>query len=219
METSYFADPGEFRPALANGRAAGSVVQLVRRPSRAASGESGAIVWQFEAADPDEAQVVFQWIDARPEQWALWGRLALGFGTGALHALVVDEASRDARARAAEAAMARDEEEERLLEAMEINLYILDKRGGRPGLYLQSRDQAEPFWTTRFSERWERERVLDWMRWQKAHFVEWRDYVVREGTMAFEQLIMAGMRETEQSIKARGLAARGNRPLRFWRGE
>ncbi len=71
----------------------------------------------------------------------------------------------------------------------------------------------------RFSEKWERERVLDWLRWQKSRFIEFRDLLAAEGSAAVERTIIAGMRETEANIKARGLSTGGRRPLRFWRGE
>ena len=167
----------------------------------------------------ERARQIFDWMCAHSSDWPIWGRVAALFGEDALRPLVVIPADRDAEDAAFAAEEARMEQEEQARLRREINLFILDKKGRRPGLSRESADQSKPFFVMRFSEKWERERVLDWLRWQKSRFIEFRDLLAAEGSAAVERTIIAGMRETEANIKARGLSTGGRRPLRFWRGE
>jgi len=165
------------------------------------------------------ARSIFDWMCLRPGDWPLWGRLAYLFGEEAVRSVVIAAAEREAEKAAIEAEEARLEEEERIRLRRQIDLYILDPKSKRPGLSLQSGDEKKPFFLMSFSEKWERERVLDWLRWQKHRFHEFRDLFQAEGPVALERLVIAGMRATEAEIRTRGLASRGRRPLRFWRGE
>lgn len=167
----------------------------------------------------DLASMVFEWMSAQPCQWSLWGRIAILFGDAALRPIVVDAAELHAALAAREAKEAAQEERDRLKRHNKIDLLILDPRGARPGLSLRSGDEAKSFFVMRFSEKWERERVLDWLRWQKESFVSFRDFHETGGSVALERLIIAGMRETESYMKAQGRSSGGRRPLRFWRGE
>lgn len=167
----------------------------------------------------ERVRSVYEWMSARSEEWDLWGRVATLFGDTALHAIVVEAAEREAEAAALEAENARLKEEERLLLSRKVELYILDAKGKRPGISLESGHETKPFFVMRFSEKWERERVLDWLRWQKDRYLDFRDLCEAEGQLALERVIIAGMRETEAQMKAQRRTSGGRRPLRFWRGE
>ncbi|MBM3929222.1 MAG: hypothetical protein FJ335_12325 [Sphingomonadales bacterium] len=101
----------------------------------------------------------------------MWARLAFLFGDQAVSAIVVEGARRDADEAAVQEETARLEAEERRRLHERIELFILDPKNQRPGLSLESGDEDKPFFVMRFSEKWERERVLDWMRWQSRRFV------------------------------------------------
>jgi len=167
----------------------------------------------------ERVRTVFEWMSARPEEWDLWGRVATLFGDSALHTIIVEAAEREAETAAIEAEEARLKEEERRLLSRKVELYILDPKAKRPGLSLESGHETKPFFVMRFSEKWERERVLDWLRWQKDRYLDFRDLCEAEGQLALERLIIAGMRETEAQMKAQRRTSGGRRPLRFWRGE
>lgn len=175
--------------------------------------------WWRSYVGADRAEMLFEWMSARPGEWPLWGRLAILFGEMALRSLILAAAEREAEEAALAAERARLEEEDRTRRHRQIDLFILDEKRKRPGLSLQSGDERRPFFVMRFSEKWERERVLDWLRWERPRFAEFRDLCGSQGSVALERLIIAGMRETEARIKAAGLASGGRRPLRFWRGE
>lgn len=175
-------------------------------------------VWR-RTLDPVDAAPTFEWMCGASPNWVLWGRLAVLFGDEALDEIVIVAAGRAAEEAAIAAEEIRMKEDERQHLHRTIGLFVLDPKSNRPGLALESGDERKPFFKMEFSERWERERVLDWLRWQRSFFLEFRDQVETEGAVALERRIIAGMRETEADCRKRGLSSGGRRPLRFWRGE
>lgn len=167
----------------------------------------------------DDARQIFDWISARAEQWPLWMRLAQLFGSEVLNILIVEPAREEAATVREAEARARMEEEERSRLHQTVELFCLDKKGKPPALSLESGDADKPFFIMRFDERWERDRVVDWLRWQDDRFAELRQIADAEGALALERIILQGMREGEADAKRRGLSSGGRRPLRFWRGE
>lgn len=190
---------------------------LLVRPVPGHEGQRDAI-WSVDVG-PDRARLVFDWMAERAGQWPLWARLACLFGEQAVTTIVVNGAERDGEQAAARLEEARLREEDRRRLHQRVDLFVLDQKNKRPGVSLESADEGKPFFVMRFSEKWERERVLDWMRWQKPRFQEFRNLVEAEGAVALERVVIAGMRETEADVKRRGLGSGGRRPLRFWRGE
>lgn len=192
-------------------------VHLVRRADADLTAEP-RIIWERDLG-ASEAATVFEYMCHRRDQWPLWGRVACLFAAEAVDRLVLDSAYKAAEEVAVAAEMQRLEEADRLRRREIVDLYILDPKGRRPGLALETAEAKTPFFTMNFSERWERERVLDWMRCQKSRYREFRNLCEAEGSAALERAIIAGMRETEADVKRRGLTSGGRRPLRFWRGE
>jgi len=184
-----------------------------------AEGPVESVVEWAWASGPWEATVVFDWMADRRDEWQAWVRLVDLFGHDALSVIVVEEALAAGRQvlAAAEAIRRADEERRRLHE--EVDLFLHDERGKHPRLSLESGDEHKPFFVMRFTERWERDRVVDWLRWQKGSYVAFRDLVAREGAIALEREILSAMRAFEAAAKKRGIASGGRRPLRFWRGE
>lgn len=177
-----------------------------------------AVAWEAELG-PGRAKLVFEYMAGRPEQWSAWCRMATLFGEDSIRSSVVKDAEHEAEVLAVAAEQERLDRDDRLRLHQSIDLFIHDPKGRRPGLSLQSGDGAKAFFDMRFSEKWERERILDWLRWQKPKFREFREVVEQDGAVALERLIIAGMRETEADVRKRGLSGGGRRPLRFWRGE
>ncbi|MCD2323059.1 hypothetical protein LQ953_03405 [Sphingomonas sp. IC-56] len=202
-----------FFPALDHG--AGSVTL---RTAGLDAQPDEMILWQHDGS-PEENRLIYQWMCERPASWRLWARVAHLFDGQVLHVLIVVSVRAEAQVRADAEEQARAAAEERRILHDEIELFTLDRKGRKPGLSLESGDESEPFFVMRFTERWERDRVMDWLKWQEDRFHGFRDLVEREEALALERLILAGMRETEHDIKARGLSGGGRRPLRFWRGE
>lgn len=175
-------------------------------------------IWRRFAGEA-EAHDIYHWMNLRPDHWHYWGRLEILFGNEILESVIVEDSRLEAEVRATQAEQERLEREDDYRLHQEIDLFILDDRGERPGLSLESGNETKPFFVMSFSEKWERERILDWLRWQKPRFIEFRDLKASKGSVALERAIIAGMRVTENEMKAAGLAAGGRRPLRFWRGE
>lgn len=176
------------------------------------------IIWERDLG-ASQAAAVFDYMCHCEDQWQLWGRIACLFAAEGVDRLVLDAAYKAAEEAAVATEMQRLEEEDRLRRREIVELFILDPKSQRSGLALESGDENKPFFTMRFSEKWERERVLDWMRCQKSRYREFRALCEVEGSVALERAIIAGMRETEADVKRRGLVSGGRRPLRFWRGE
>ncbi len=176
------------------------------------------VVWRWRGAQ-DDADMVLEWMAERPEEWRLWLRLVQLFGSDALSELVVHAAIAAGHLRRVDAQRQREAEAERERLHGEVDLFVLDDRRKRPGLALESGDESEPFFTMRFSERWERDRVVDWLRWQTDSFVAFRAIVEEQGDVALERKILTSMREFEVASRKRGITSGGRRPLRFWRGE
>ncbi len=138
----------------------GSVLMV--RPTNADGRRDALLVAHLGSAT---AREVFDWMAARPSQWPLWARLVCLFGDQAVLSIVFEGAKRDAERAAVAKETGRIEAEERRRLHEHVDLFVLDQKQKRPGLSLESGDEDEPFFVMRFSEKWERERVLDWMRW------------------------------------------------------
>lgn len=209
----------DFAPLIADGSAPGSLVSIVRRPPAGEPPSAMRVVWSHDAGDAAGARNVLAWLRGRPERWDYWGWLATSFGGEVLVLLIVEEVEDETRRQADEEALKLAKAEKKLRMSRQIDIYLHDGKRCRPALSLESADQDKPFWKISFAERWERDRVYDWVRWQRERFLDWRDLVACGGMVALERLVMAGMRETERDVKARGLAHPSRRPLRFWAGE
>ena len=210
---------GDCWPAFHEGSSTCDPFVQIRRRVPASLVESGFVVEWEHSDEAERVRDVFDWISGRPQDCTLWARMARLFGPDAPSTTILVEAEREAEARAVAEEEARLAEERLQRQRLQIELFILDETGARPGLSLKSEDMKKPFWVMRLSERWERERILDWLRWQRGLFLEFRDLVESEGPIALERLVIAGMLEKEKDMKSRKLASGGRRPLRLWRGE
>jgi hypothetical protein len=143
-----------------------------------------------------------------------WGRLVLTLGAAPLDPIIAMIACK-ARKEAIEDA---DRRRKKAAARRVIHLYIRERKG-RFYLDLERASDNAPEWSIRFDGRSERDRMCDWLRWQKPHFREYLAYAAANGDHALEKRLVDEMFETEARLKKEGRVAGGLRPLRMWRGE
>jgi hypothetical protein len=171
-------------------------------------------VWSYSFASGSERRRVFEALELTPAQIALWGRLTMLLGREAVDAMVerqvevLDQDRRDAMQSRREARAA----------YKRVELYVRDE-GNRFILDLERDSESKPEWSIRFAGKSERDRLCDWLRWQRGRFGEFLDYARAHGAKALERRLIDEMFEAEQRVKEAGKSAGGVRPLRMWRGE
>lgn len=176
-------------------------------------------VWSHRCGTPREADTLFGWMWTQASEWPVWGRTAVRLGEGIVSPIILEGAQAAADAAAHAAANRERAEAERRRLARQITLWVFDSKKKRPSLGLERGCDDAPFWRMTFAERWERDRVADWLKFQKHRYVDFEALFLEHGDLELERLVLSGMRETEADVKRRGLSAGGRRPLRFWRGE
>lgn len=188
---------------------------LYLAPAPDLRGNSQAVLWtrSFEVlADRDE---VLSQVQEGELDLLFLGRLSAIFGPAEIdHA--VDEIVAEAEAGRAEALRRADE---KALRGKIVNLYARKDKHGRAVLELQraSRDDAD--WQVRYDRAAERDRLCDWLRWQKPRFLDFLDYAAEHGDEALTRMLTDEMFAAERRIKKEGRGAGGLRPLRMWRGD
>ena len=178
----------------------------------------GGPVWSTAFSSEEAARGVLDWMGDRPADWTWWGRIATGLGPALLDDCIIQVATRALADAAAKAKRKREEAEEKARKAREIELYYFDPKGKQPALGFQ-RGDGDTVFKMHFREKWERERVMDWLRWQRERFAEFVAHAGEHGGLSLERVILAGMRDAERDLRRRGIATSGRRPLRVWRGE
>ena len=167
-------------------------------------------VWSRTFASPEDAEAFTAWLDGRSETWGLWGRIASILGAETLDAVVGREFNKHADGIAKENKRREDEDK--------IVLYYDDTKRTF-GLKLQKGSEPEPFWRSGFSNRWERDRLLDWMTWQRDRHEEFHRHATEHGATSLDGLLLKEMMDTERRLRKSGYTVGGQRPLRFWRGQ
>ena len=173
-----------------------------------------AILWTRHFGDLADREAVLERFHVGALDILFLGRVTMIFGSGAITAAVdrVVEGSR--KVRNAQAAA----EAQRRRDRNHINLYARDtKRAYKLELQRKSDDDAE--WSVRYDRAIERDRLCDWLRWQKPRFGEFLEYAADHGGEALTRMLTDEMFEAERRIKKEGRGAGGMRPLRMWRGD
>ncbi|WP_157099179.1 hypothetical protein [Novosphingobium rosa] len=197
------------------GHAAGPCVRILR----SLADDTHVVVWHVRLDTPEEAASIRDWLTSTPERLRFWGRVAFRLGPDAAGPVILASA-RFAEAERQEAERReRERIEEEARRADEITLYTYTPHKKAPYLGLERGNKREPFFVMRFDERWERDRVCDWLMYQKARFAEMERLFQTSGQLALEKHVLDGMLATEKDARRRGISAGGRRPLRFWRGE
>ena len=143
-----------------------------------------------------------------------WGRLVLALRPAQLEPILAALAAKARKAAQAEAEARR----QRAQAHRTIQLFIRDRK---QGFYLELTRMSDtiPAWSIRFAGRAERDRLCDWLRWQKFRFAAFLAFAAEHGDHALERHLVDAMFATEARLKKEGRAASGLRPLRMWRGE
>lgn len=100
-----------------------------------------------------------------------------------------------------------------------VCLYARETKRGGYTLELERDSRSRPDWKVSYDRASERDRLCDWLRWQKPRFLDFLDYAAEHGSEALARLLTDEMFETERRVKSEGRGAGGMRPLRMWRGD
>ncbi len=172
------------------------------------------VIWSCCLESPEDRTVVLDAIYRNGLDLDFLGHLTMNFGDAEIDAVIdrivmqARDDRREAAERAAELARKHDI----------VHLYAPDKkRGYLLELQRKSRDTAD--WTVVYDRASERDRLCDWLRWQKPRFLDFLDYAAAHGDEALTRLLTDEMFTTERRIKKEGRGAGGSRPLRMWRGD
>lgn len=143
------------------------------------------------------------------------GRLAMIFGSETIDQLVGEILAEIRR----EQVEAINQANEKARQHKRVGLYSRETKHGRHTLELERDSRSSPDWRVSYDRASERDRLCDWMRWQKPRFLEFLDYAAEHGSEALTRLLIDEMFETERRVKKEGRGAGGMRPLRMWRGD
>lgn len=174
-----------------------------------------AAIWsrRFDVAGDREAVIAA--FDERRMDAVFLGRLTMMFGSAALDE-VVDTLVVEARAERAEDI---EREAKRARDHFVVNLYARPGKHGRHVLELERKISDKAEWSVTYDRAMERDRLCDWLRWQKARFLEFLDHAEMHGGEALARMLIDEMFVTERRVKKEGRGAGGSRPLRMWRGD
>jgi hypothetical protein len=170
--------------------------------------------WKRHFGDLADRDAVLERFQSGALDLTFLARLTMIFGPATITKAVdrVVESGRKIRRAQAES------EDKRQRDREIINLYAPDtKRCFKLALQRKSDDDAE--WSVRYDRAIERDRLCDFVRWQKARFGTFLDYAAKNGGEALTRMLTDEMFETEARIKQQGRGAGGMRPLRMWRGD
>ena len=167
---------------------------------------------KFES-DPD-VQAVFDAVSSGSVDLMFFSHLTLILGTADLDG-IVDKIIKDARdQRRAQAEEAAEYAREREI----VELFTAQKRRGH-ALKLCRKRETVADWEGVYDRAAERDRLCDWLRWQRARFLQFLEFAAEHGDEALTRRLTDEMFETERLVKKQGRGAGGVRPLRMWRGE
>lgn len=217
---SYDDEPDSFATSVVHtARGAFSVETDVADPHvmrllTSATGVGGTgILWTRHFGDGADRDAVLERFHAGALDILFLGRVTMIFGPAAITAAVdrVVESARKIRKAQATA------EAQRRRDHQHINLYAPDTKRGYK-LELQRKSDSDAEWSVRYDRAIERDRLCDWLRWQKPRFADFLDHAAKHGSESLTRMLTDEMFEAERRIKKEGRSAGGMRPLRMWRG-
>ncbi|WP_242154037.1 hypothetical protein [Sphingomonas sp. BAUL-RG-20F-R05-02] len=172
-------------------------------------------IWTRQFATDEDRDALLEGMDEGRIDPIFLGRLTMTFGGAALDDLA-DGLTAAARARRLEEEKA---EAQRAREHLVVDLYTREGKHGRHLLELQRMSCNKADWKVAYDRAIERDRLCDWLRWQKSRFLEFLDHAAQHGDEALARLLVDEMFATERRVKKEGRGAGGSRPLRMWRGD
>lgn len=104
----------------------------------------------------------------------------------------------------------------------ELDRTIVVRKGGgktSPRVELRRGGSDESFFSIGFGEGWERDRFLDWFRWQHGRLQEFADFLDANDPSALRARLLREMIEAERLARSNKLTTSGRRPLRLWCGQ
>ena len=198
-----------FRPSATGKRA---LDLLIHPPgSRAAP----TAIWNRHFEMSEDRDALLDAVDQGRLDPVFLGRLTVMFGSATLDE-VVDKLIVTARTERAEAL---EKEAKRARDHLVVNLYAREGKHGRHTLELQRTSSDEADWSVPYDRVVERDRLCDWLRWQKARFLDFLDHAAEHGGESLSRMLVDEMFVTERRVKKEGRGAGGLRPLRMWRGD
>lgn len=189
------------------------VALLFERPGT----NSTVRIWSSVFGSRAECTAILAVAKEQADRLEFWGRLVLSLGPAPLDQIIAVIACKARKARK-EAIEDAERRRKKAAARRVIHLYIRERKG-RFYLDLERASDNAPGWSIRFDGRSERDRMCDWLRWQKANFGEYLAYAAANGDHALEKRLVDEMFETEARLRKEGRVAGGLRPLRMWRGE
>ncbi len=98
---------------------------------------------------------------------------------------------------------------------------VVRKAGGKaqPRVDLRRGGSTDAFWSIAFGEDWERDRFLDWFKWQDHRLHEFAAHLDANDPASLRSVLLREMIETEQLARRNKLATSGRRPLCLWCGK
>lgn len=170
-------------------------------------------IWSRTFQCTEEVAAVVDSIANQQLGLALLGHLTLNFGVAETDQIVDEMISEyHKKLEADKMAAAEDAKNYLIIDLLRFEKYKLHC------LELQRKSREDPDWFIRFGRAAERDRLYDWLRWQKPRFGEFLDYAEKFGREGLSKRLIAEMFETERRVKKEGQSAGGSRPLRMWRG-
>lgn len=188
------------------------IVRLLAQPpgSRAAP----SIIWTRRFESDEDRDALLSAVRDNALDLTFLGRLTMAFGPTGMDEI----ADRLVRTAHDERLEAEQRAAEKARKYKVIHLYArAAKRGYVLDLQRTSRDKAD--WQVVYDRAIERDRLCDWLRWQRERFGEFLDYAEKHGNEALTRCLTDEMFATERRVKKEGRGAGGTRPLRMWRGD
>jgi hypothetical protein len=172
-------------------------------------------IWsrRFDVAGDRDA--VIAGFEERRMDAVFLGRLIMMFGSAALDE-VVDTLVVEVRIEREEDI---EREAKRARDHFVVNLYARPGKHGRHVLELERKTSSKAEWSVTYDRAIERDRLCDWLRWQKSRFLDFLDHAEQHGDEALARMLIDEMFVTERRVKKEGRGAGGSRPLRMWRGD
>ncbi len=180
-------------------------------------GSRGAptLVWSRRFETIDDRDTLLSAVRSGKFDTVFLGRLTTMFGSAALEELA-DGLIATARSEKADKL---EKAAKRARDHFIVNLYAREGKHGRHVLELQRKSSDTAEWSVTYDRAIERDRLCDWLRWQKERFLGFLDHAVEHGGEALSRMLVDEMFDTERRVKAEGRGAGGMRPLRMWRGD
>lgn len=178
----------------------------------AASADRATVLWSRQFDDLADRDAVIDQFRSGVLDLAFHSRVTMIWSSATMDA-AVDQAVVIARAHRREQEQV---EAQRRIDAKVIDLHVRQTKHGY-SLELQRKSDRSAEWSVQYDRAAERDRLCDWLKWQKPRFASFLAYSAEHGSEALARALLDEMFATERQVKKEGRGAGGLRPLRMWR--